>query len=302
MLINKCQLVAFLSIAPKDDVRYYLNGVLLEVRHNEVGRLVSTDGFRVVVAQLTQSESLTGVNAPADDFDVIIPRTLIETLKKSKCKTVKLQFSAPLKEGELVRNITAITEFTQTMPSIDGVFPDYLRVVPMYYSGAPSQIDPSLMDGLTEFCMTYNNDSKKRYLNNVPAVTYNGKGVCKVTFNRGDLFGLVTPMQNEPDFRNPEWINLPSSRSSRKFASDKEWTFWNYLGEATAYAELNAVDVYGVPLQNLEEVLSEQAFGADVQYLTPGGRFKIEPVSIKDERIVFEVIAQFTFPKQQKVA
>jgi len=107
MLINKCQLVAFLSIAPKDDVRYYLNGVLLEVRHNEVGRLVSTDGFRVVVAQLTQSESLTGVNAPADDFDVIIPRTLIETLKKSKCKTVKLQFSAPLKEGELVRNITA---------------------------------------------------------------------------------------------------------------------------------------------------------------------------------------------------
>ncbi len=103
----------------QQDVRYYLNGMLWEVRPNEL-RAVSTDGHRL--AMCTRQ-------VPADVSEVIqaiLPRKGV------------IELSRLLHEGEedveLVlgaNHLRASTpDFTFTSKLVDGKFPDYERVLP----------------------------------------------------------------------------------------------------------------------------------------------------------------------------
>jgi DNA polymerase-3 subunit beta len=104
----------------QQDVRYYLNGMLLEVA-SEYLRAVATDGHRLAM----HTETLkTGAGAK---LQVIIPRKAI------------LELSRLLAEGgdDAVRitigtnHIRATTpNFTFTSKLVDGKFPDYDRVLP----------------------------------------------------------------------------------------------------------------------------------------------------------------------------
>lgn len=101
------------------DVRYYLNGLMLEVSHG-ILRTVATDGHRLALCeQLIEENNL-------ENQQIIIPRKgvmeLIRLLSESD-EEVILYISA-----NHIRIET--TEICLTSKLIDGRFPDYQRVVP----------------------------------------------------------------------------------------------------------------------------------------------------------------------------
>ena len=102
----------------QQDVRYYLNGMLLEA-DGEMLRTVATDGHRLAVSELAHSAEDT-------KFQVILPRkAVLEIAKLLHESDEKIQI-------ELSNNHIRIykAELVFTSKLIDGRFPDYQRVVP----------------------------------------------------------------------------------------------------------------------------------------------------------------------------
>lgn len=103
----------------QQDVRYYLNGLYLEVREQGL-RGVATDGHRMAVADVECDVS--GV----ERLDVIVPRKAIHEIGRlvaGRDEKVRLEFGVNhmrLTAGEVV--------FTSKL--IDGKFPDYTKVIP----------------------------------------------------------------------------------------------------------------------------------------------------------------------------
>ena len=101
----------------QQDVRYYLNGLYLEILGGRL-RVVATDGHRLALA--------TGpALLEAADTGVIIPRKGVLELSRL------LGGSAPLELAIGTNHIRAANEqFTFTSKLVDGKFPDYERVIP----------------------------------------------------------------------------------------------------------------------------------------------------------------------------
>lgn len=102
------------------DVRFYLNGLLLDLREH-VLRCVATDGHRLALAE-TRIE-----NAVGTPRQVIVPRkgvTELQGLFESGDGTVELEFA---------RNHLRVrrNDVTFTSKLIDGRFPDYEAVIPI---------------------------------------------------------------------------------------------------------------------------------------------------------------------------
>lgn len=101
----------------QQDVRYYLNGMLLEIRDGRV-RMVATDGHRLALCTAASTVS-------TDDAAVIIPRKGVLELSRL------LEGEGPVSVvlgGNHVR--AANRQFTFTSKLVDGKFPEYERVLP----------------------------------------------------------------------------------------------------------------------------------------------------------------------------
>ena len=103
----------------RQDVRYYLNGLLLEITPQQV-KAVATDGHRLAVAQLGAE---TGVE---ESKSIIIPRKgVIELARLLTGEDVELK----VRVGTNAVQMT-IDDVRFSSKLIDGKFPDYGRVVP----------------------------------------------------------------------------------------------------------------------------------------------------------------------------
>ena len=103
----------------QQDVRYYLNGMLLEVSAN-VLRAVATDGHRLAMCSME-----AGIEQ-ADKHQVIVPRKGILELARL---LTEQDGTVSIVLGQ--HHIRATTgEFTFTSKLVDGKFPDYERVLP----------------------------------------------------------------------------------------------------------------------------------------------------------------------------
>ena len=127
--ITKGQVQALLKIAPKKDIRYYLNGALLEV-NGDGAWLVATDGH-VLLAGL-----VTGNIETREQGRWIIPRDALEIAAKLKKYAVALVVGDRCSLGGL------------PFEPVDGIYPDWRRVI-----GSPCdhrahdwpQFDPELL-------------------------------------------------------------------------------------------------------------------------------------------------------------
>jgi DNA polymerase-3 subunit beta len=102
----------------QQDIRYYLNGLLLEVNENKLN-IVGTDGHRL-------SFTSTTLNKSYEKTDVILPRkTVVELIKllNDSEEEVNIDFNA----GQI--NF-AFSDIRLISKVIDGKFPDYHRVIP----------------------------------------------------------------------------------------------------------------------------------------------------------------------------
>jgi DNA polymerase-3 subunit beta len=104
----------------QQDIRYYLNGVLLVIEGTSL-RLVATDGHRLAFTSATLNESYA-------KREVILPRKTISELVKLLTDT----------EDRIVLDLAenqtriAFADVVLTSKVIDGKFPDYERVIPKY--------------------------------------------------------------------------------------------------------------------------------------------------------------------------
>jgi len=103
----------------QQDVRYYLNGMLWEIRDKHL-RVVATDGHRLAMC------TLSGKVDASDDTQVILPRKGVLELAR-----LLLEDDADIAIVIGSNHIRATTEhFTFTSKLVDGKFPDYQRVLP----------------------------------------------------------------------------------------------------------------------------------------------------------------------------
>lgn len=134
-------LKAIIVTAGKNDVRYYLNTVLVEVQREKV-TLVSTDGHRITFATLKLN---TGIEET--QVDLMLERTDVERILKTvtvnkKLKTEELVIKW---DGATVQIVAGDT--VMGMSQVDGKFPDWRRVTQDSVNLNPERA------GLTDYCI-----------------------------------------------------------------------------------------------------------------------------------------------------
>lgn len=102
------------------DVRYYLNGILLIIENNKL-RAVATDGHRLAYNEVQ-------IDGTHEKAEIILPRKAVTELCKllsSSNESITLEFTT--------QQIKAIfSEVVLITKIIEGKFPDYERVIPKY--------------------------------------------------------------------------------------------------------------------------------------------------------------------------
>ncbi|MBD3610125.1 MAG: DNA polymerase III subunit beta [Gammaproteobacteria bacterium] len=103
----------------QQDVRYYLNGMLLEMADHTI-RAVATDGHRLSLSEVGTEHN------PEEMIQVIVPRKAVMELSRL------LEDSDELVEIQVGTNHIkfSLNDVTFTSKLIDGKFPDYERVFP----------------------------------------------------------------------------------------------------------------------------------------------------------------------------
>lgn len=108
----------------QQDVRHYLNGVLLELKQGEM-RAVATDGHRLAKAHA----ALAALDDWQKTLQIIVPAKSVSELRrllKSSDESAQLEFS----ERALVIRLGETTMITML---IDGRYPEYERVIPDHF-------------------------------------------------------------------------------------------------------------------------------------------------------------------------
>jgi DNA polymerase-3 subunit beta len=195
-------LKALTLIAAKDDRRFYLNGVCIDVAVTGATEAVAvaTDGHMLIAVPLLLDADVT---AAAGQY--IIPRELIDGLKarKGAFATVKLDArSVTINAGGA--NITA--------PLIDGQFPDWRRVVPRTVTGLASQIDADYLHAMKKAHKLLGGSYS-------PTVAHNGAetgdgGAARVLL-AADAIGVIMPLRaDKPVLETPAWLERGAPKLS----------------------------------------------------------------------------------------
>jgi DNA polymerase-3 subunit beta len=103
----------------QQDVRYYLNGLLIEVAAEKI-RMVATDGHRLALSQLDYKSDIQGSR------QIILPRKGVQELLRLLSNEDN-QITVGIGKNHLRVNLTNL-QFTSKL--IDGRFPEYQRVLP----------------------------------------------------------------------------------------------------------------------------------------------------------------------------
>lgn len=179
----------------KSDIRYYLNGALLEV-HANVAHLVAADGHTLACARIMRNgENMDGQGS------AIIPRELLEKIKTKARGNFAITFHVDCETVTLEDGGEKITR-----PAIDGKFPDWGRVTPAKLSGLPQFFNPDYLVRCKKAAEDLG--SKAGFFR----LGYNGAedptrggGAAVVRFDNPEVFAVVMPMHMDPCEGAPEW-------------------------------------------------------------------------------------------------
>lgn len=181
--LNAKHLKAAAIFAAGHDVRYYLRGVLAEVRPSET-RLVATDG---ICAAVLRDTVLVGEqpNMP----DVIIPSETVKLALLTKSQVLALALSD---EGKW--SLAGIS-----FVPVDGKFPDYRRIIPSQASGEAGYFD-------TEILGRFLKAAKALGTRRQPILRQNGTGggaQVQIPGHFDEFVGVIMPMRMF-DEKNPD--------------------------------------------------------------------------------------------------
>ena len=203
--IDHSVIKALLICAAKQDVRYYLKGVLVDARANGDVVLVTTDGHRML-AYPVATDAIEAL-APGQ---YIIPREALEAVKPCKAGRHVLPITIeivtapdqpdPERAGVTIKGKTSITVAGATSAvtaPIDGIYPDWRRVLPKTVSGEPTQYQAEYLGDFGRIAELFGTKQ--------PYIHYNGSSAA-IVGNLGAALGVLMPMRSDAEFSAlPAW-------------------------------------------------------------------------------------------------
>jgi DNA polymerase-3 subunit beta len=178
------------------DIRYYLNGVLIESNDVQT-RIVATDGHTLFAgfddAKGDNVGSFAGI-MPADTVKAIL--SWKAPYKSANDMPVVVTTSGdPLGEHRAEWYGNAVI-----FRVVEGRYPDYTRVIPQAVSGLAGNYDPDYLARAKAAAVDLG--MPKKYGINL---TQNGDGPALVTFS-AQAFAVIMPMRGEPgDIGAADW-------------------------------------------------------------------------------------------------
>ena len=196
---------ALLLAAAKKDVRYYLNGILFDVRATDAVA-VTTDGHIMLAVPIVPELNENGIGSYFPN-QYIVPRDVLESIKPNKIVPLVFTFDPA------ARTVTIANAGTETtVKLIDGTFPEWRRAVPK-----------TVTDKVTQFNAEYVASFGKIYKllggKYSPAIRHNGddngSGGAGRVMLPDNAVGVIMPMRYDfQPLENPSWLEYPSANVS----------------------------------------------------------------------------------------
>lgn len=192
-LTVRAEIIAALKLfAADNDVRFYLNGINLEIGRKET-RLVATDGvmlgcFRVESEQPDVDAPLTNIIIPNDLLKPIKAKGMVEILigpletkKDAKGEEVPVSSARPV--------TLTYADVSMSSKTLDGIFPDWRRAIPSKVSGEAAQFDPAYVGLLAKVAAALYGKSK--YV----GIGFNGDDAALLDFGDENFVGVLMPLR-----------------------------------------------------------------------------------------------------------
>lgn len=183
-LTVRAEIIAALKLFAADkDVRYYMNGINLEIGATE-SRLVATNGHILGVFRIEGEQP--EIDTPLRD--IIIPTDLLKPIKAKGEVEITI---GPL-ETSFVRQVTlSYAGVSMSGKTLDGKFPDYRRVIPSKVTGEPAQFNLAIMGTLAKAYTALHGG--KGYP--LVAIGYNGTNGALIDLADENFIGVIMPMR-----------------------------------------------------------------------------------------------------------
>ena len=180
-------------IAPKDDVRYYLNGILLEIT-DKARFYAATDGHKMVVIREARQEG-------DQSGQWILPRDIVLGIKISKRPAIDIaEFNQ--------ENGKASIKYCGTETSfglIEGKFPEWRKVIPVSTSGEIAQFNPDYLVAIRDCAKaTVGTDGYCGL-----SLLHNGSSASLYQANDVNFIAVIMPLRiNKADVYSPNQDGL----------------------------------------------------------------------------------------------
>ena len=176
------------------DIRYYLNGMLVE--HNGVEtRLAATDGHRIHLVRVEHNNALV-----SEPVKYIVPRDFILQLIKTKFSKYAIkQFTLTFSDMKVSAALPNGGEIISKL--IDGTFPDYCRVIPRSLSGEYSYLNPEYQLDAVNGLIDYSENKTIAV-----RIKHNGEGAAVLAYK--NYLAVIMPVRSEsaPVSDNPDTV------------------------------------------------------------------------------------------------
>lgn len=180
--VKQATLKAALTHAAVKDARFYLVGVCVDF---DAGRIVATDGHRMFIAGCDKVPGMGRVIIPAD----AIKQACRIKLLRGQDDTVAISVSAM--EGKIPPKFElAIGSSRIAGTCIDGVFPDYQRVIPKAFNNVPAQYNADYLADAQAALRLYHGNSKL-----TPRLEHNGASAGVMHGNLWGAFVVIMPLR-----------------------------------------------------------------------------------------------------------
>jgi DNA polymerase-3 subunit beta len=205
LTISHDTIKALLLIAPKSDIRYYLNGVCVDVRAGLV-TLVATDGHRLLAVPVSADNVEDARNG-----EFIIPRDTLEAVKPAKYGKIAAQITIelpvmPSGSGTL-QTVSVTGTTTATAQVFDNKYPDWRRVTPTSASNEPAQFNSEYLGSFGKVSELLGAKTKTGV---TAIIHHNGDAAALVTFPTSQALGVIMPLRVDNDKHPglPAWAQM----------------------------------------------------------------------------------------------
>lgn len=188
---------ALLLVAADKDIRYYLNGIHIEVSETAIVA-VATDGHSLLALPLAPADA----DAPRMVGSWILPRDVLDMVKPHKVGRSPLSLTVTL----CADTFEVSGQATLSGKYVDGRFPNWRMVVPRETDGTVAQFD-------AEKIYVMHKVNKLLGGKYSVGVCHNGEKPARIMLAREDAVAVVMPMHGNASFANPSWLDNATAES-----------------------------------------------------------------------------------------